>query len=296
MRRSLRAWLAGGAATILVVGTVAQVGAFDTGGYVEVAATVAVGQNSEGGGSVSCPAGHRVVAGGAYWTVDGIPGFDTKTAKDRWLSASQPLGASGWWAAGRNFGAASTLHVTAFCLPTATVGPVTVRSGFAPDDDPAARTQSCPDGMRVITGGASWRWPGTSLRDPANHDAGGLQTLWPTATGRGFQATGNRATTGTAPRLFVVAHCVPDAAAGAPSIRTATLDLAASKAFQLRVGCPTGERVITGGARMWYASSFYRSRVVHAASVPTVNDWYVSGRASASQPYRITLRVLCRPT
>jgi hypothetical protein len=71
-----------------------------------VASTTINGAGGTDSVSVDCPDGTRLLGGGA--------GFEFPTGE---LSASEPNGTAGWFAAGQNNGAsAQTLHVEALCL------------------------------------------------------------------------------------------------------------------------------------------------------------------------------------
>ena len=227
--------------------------AVHTGGYQQIEASQLVLANSSYGVVASCPTGKRAVAGGVYWSVEGAE-IDRLLARDRWLSSNLPVEAGqSWYASGRNYGEASTLNLVIECLSTDALGTYKVRSVTAPAGNTTSATARCPAGYRAMTGGAAWRYPGQHWG--ANDYAEGTFSIsMPTSDGRGWTATGSRATSGSSARLHVTALCLTDAAAGVPEHHTKTLNLHAVTTFEAIVGCSPGFLAIHGGASVrWTA-------------------------------------------
>jgi hypothetical protein len=79
--------------------------------------TFVVGPDQAGGGYVSCPAGSRVVTGGAFWDSGGM-GPDPLDDQVRLTGSSATFAADGWYGAGANLsGVSRDLIVAALCLP-----------------------------------------------------------------------------------------------------------------------------------------------------------------------------------
>ena len=245
---------------------------------------------------LSCPTGKRVVAGGAYWSVEGAE-IDRLLARDRWLSSSLPLpDAKSWYASGRNYGVESTLHATMECLSTDALGTYKVRSVTAPAGNTTSATAECPAGYRAMTGGAAWRYPGNHW-GVDDYDVGIFSISMPTSDGRGWTAAGSRATSGSLARLHVTVMCLTDAAAGVPLHRTKTLTLHAVTTFEAIVGCPLGYLAIDGGASIKWSGGGAAQGAWITTSVPWQGaiGWYVAGRSRSKLATTVKVSVHCLP-
>ena len=118
------------------------------------------------GGYVSCPAGYKVFTGGAFWWRNSpdefLIGDPTLT-----LNGSTPtFDGNGWYADGLNFNDAvdANLRVIARCLPEGRLDKVKLRKETVgvSSSGPVDRRVACPDGTRIISGGAFWHYPGAA--------------------------------------------------------------------------------------------------------------------------------------
>ena len=259
------------AMALLGAGSAAPVAAaIHTGSYQQIEASQLVPANSEYGVVASCPTGKRAVAGGVFWSVAGAE-IDRLLARDRWLSSNLPVGAGQtWYAAGRNYGVASTLNLTIECLSTDALGTYKVHSVTAPAGNTSSATAKCPAGYRAMTGGAAWRYPGNHW-GVDDFDLGTFSISMPTSDGRGWTATGSRATSGSSARLHVTAMCLTDAMAGVPVHFGKTLTLHAVTTFEALVGCPPGYLTMDGGASITWTGGGAAQGAWITASVPALS-------------------------
>ncbi len=167
--------------------------------------------NTNAGGYTPCPAGQRVVSGGAFWHADmaNPVGTDADTS---WIGSSSPTtDGLGWYADGNNASATARVFTTIIhCLPTASFGPYTIvqpDSAEIPDAATTGGFQSCPAGQRIVTGGAFWH---VTAMGPTPPNAAGVQlsSSTPTTDGLGWYADGLNGSGVGNYRLTTVLLCV----------------------------------------------------------------------------------------
>ncbi len=162
--------------------------------------------NGSTGNYVPCPAGHRIVSGGAFWHLPNQP--PTAQDAEAWISSSTPTeDGGGWYADGANNTATPrVLTIIAHCLPSASVGGYSIHAQDLPASNAIAGGYlPCPDGQRIVTGGAFWHEPG---QGPNVADAGAspLSSSTPMPDARGWYADGRTFVANR--RLRAVAACV----------------------------------------------------------------------------------------
>jgi hypothetical protein len=127
--------------------------------------------NSSGlaGGWVTCPAGTRVIGGGADWNMAG----------DRYIAYAAPSddGAS-WYATGKTYVTGNTLHVEAYCADAGELA-AAQRVTQAYTDPPSGTNlvALCPTNTRTLTGGVYAALAGSGV-DPGQN-AGLVQDSFP---------------------------------------------------------------------------------------------------------------------
>jgi hypothetical protein len=136
------------------------------GTYVVRTLDVPLAFHEAGGGTAACPAGHRIVTGGAFWH---LPGKGRDKGLQAYLRSSAPTSdVDGWYASGwSDVGTSLVLQVVALCLRAASVGAYAVKRNdvrIKPDGGTGGDTVTCPSGKRVAAGGAFWHRTGQSVR------------------------------------------------------------------------------------------------------------------------------------
>jgi hypothetical protein len=141
----------------------------EVGSIQVVSADFTRNSSKQGGGWVACPAGTRVIGGGADWNLGAI--------RDVEYFAPSDDGAS-WYATGSSTKVGDSLHVEAYCVDSSELaGAQLVKQAYT---DPASGTNlqaSCPAGTRVLTGGVYAALPGQGV-DPGQF-AGDVQESYP---------------------------------------------------------------------------------------------------------------------
>lgn len=136
--------------------------------------------NARAGGTLTCPAGRKAAAAGAY-----LPSSDGALTG---LAPTQD--GTGWYAAARlNSSTGSELTVFGLCVPTAQVAAAsTIVLHDHRDRDTFHVQRSCPAGQLALAGGGFLHRPGQAPdpTDPAG--AYGMYSL-PTADGTGWEHT-----------------------------------------------------------------------------------------------------------
>ena len=100
--------------------------------------------DSEGGKTVKCPSGYRVISGGAFWSTPGV-GIEHKNAQSP-IANSTPTGdARGWFASGVAFSALD-LVVEARCMRAGELAGYTLKRADTAigSQDMAKETSVCP--------------------------------------------------------------------------------------------------------------------------------------------------------
>jgi hypothetical protein len=223
--------------------------------YKVVTKSFPVASTMFGGGYAACPSGSRVVAGGAYFD---IGGGGPNPLVQTYISGSSPtLQANGWYGTGLNADSvAHNLIVVAECLPkhqgrllgTDNLVPYKVKTTTFQlgSDQVGGGYAQCPSGSRIVAGGAYI--PNASTDDL-------ITGLSPKLQADGFYGAAFNSSSQTLP-LVVVAECLPKgtlALIGANNLKpyqlvTQTQSLAGGGRGGGYVACPTGERIISGGA------------------------------------------------
>jgi hypothetical protein len=159
---------------------------------------------NRGGGTVSCPAGYRVLNGGADWNT---------AFSGRGISFNAPVltdgVGTGWYATGYG-GSGNSLHVEAYCVEesylSTSYATVDISGGAASDFANVAATAQCGAGYRVLTGGA-YPWGSTFPTQDRGH-------AWVSGPSDA-QTWKGKASLRTGDQLRTVAICIP---ASTPSI------------------------------------------------------------------------------
>ena len=155
-------------------------------------------RNSSGlaGGWVACPAGTRVIGGGADWNM----------ASNREIDYAAPSddGAS-WYATGYSVTAGNTLHVEAYCVDAGELAAAQrVTQAYTDPAPGTALVASCPYHTRTLTGGVYAALAGSGV-DPGQY-AGHMMDSFPSFT-EGWNASVQNLPAGTT--VYVTAWCVP---------------------------------------------------------------------------------------
>ncbi len=279
--------------------------AIHTGGYVTESASVHLSHSGVKGVAVQCPSGDEVVSGGARFTSpDGAntPVFYTL------IDATPIAEGTGFYAAGERGGThgTGTLKVVVQCLPTATIRDYTlVEEDYTPGGSyglTAAGTAQCPDGYRVVTGGA-WFAPSSGGPDASSWN-GDLKGSSPTPGGDGWYAEGDVYTLSSSLVLHVLAACLPNGVVGAYTTVKTNVSVGHNGTTRKRaLNCPNGMRVVGGGVS-WWSQGASPVRVPEgpwnsSSNGPSVDgkSWYAAVATQGSTPgVSIHFLVFCRPT
>jgi hypothetical protein len=143
-----------------------------------------------GGNYLACPAGKRVVGGGAYWHT--VPNSGPGDNYAYLTSSTATSDGRGWYVSGLRNQTAPTigLQILALCVPKAKVATYTLRTTTltVQGGHEAGGYLACPKGKRVVTGGAYWNdIPNTG---PHYQDDVLLRSSTPTSDGLGWYASG----------------------------------------------------------------------------------------------------------
>lgn len=177
-----------------------------TGLFSSTTESVAAGQ--PGSASDVCPAHYLALAGGANWY---DPGPDGHLGS---VTPTEGGGLMGWYADAYNPTLSPhNLAISMTCVPEQKLAKavfatkrVLVQPGKAGE-----ATAACPDGMRVLGGGAYWTLPGGGL-DATNARYAWLSSFGPRGHGRKWYANGFNESPNLlrARRLTVLAWCLPE--------------------------------------------------------------------------------------
>ncbi len=242
-----------------------------------------------GKGTVRCPAGKRVVSGGAAFH---RPGLALAALSAKLISSSPTEDGKGWHAAGMSAeDLPIQMRITAVCRPKRSVGTYTVRTRDLTADGTLHFKGSlgCGRGKRIVTGGAFWN-PRSGA--PAPTGADNLFQSGPSADGLRWAASGF-AFASPDDILRIVLLCRPTRTLGSVSIRTRDLTTGYYRGGW--VSCPSGKRAIAGGVE-WLTDGkaapfdgFVTSSTVRSSR----SGWYVAGATGPETIMRI--RVVCIP-
>jgi hypothetical protein len=265
---------------VLITVFAGNVAAFPVGGYVTKTKSFTPTAQGFARGTVSCPTGDVVVAGGAYWYVPGQP-LSPSDAYAVFLLANLPSSTTTWLAAGFTAYKGFELAITVQCLPKSTVGIYSIAktklaraASTTSSDEIAAGYLACPKGQRVVTGGAGW-W--STLQNGfvyADAGASNLSSSSPTLSKDGWYAAGYQLKGGSSDRLEVVVMCRPLSAVGTIAARTFDFD-PTHQDLGGYVYCPTGQWVVSLGG-FWHRTNQSPDlsavdRLSLAAAAPTLD-------------------------
>ncbi len=297
MRRTITAVAAlaalGGAAP-----ATAAITASDVTGADLVSTDITNGAGGFSGGYVFCPAGRRVLTGGAYWgpTV-GPPSFED--ADNAYLANSTVTNdKKGWYADGFHRAPSYSMDLTelAFCIGTRQLAGsklryVTKRAGNFSKASGRAR---CPQGSRVHTGGAFFHPKDDGPNPPQGGDSR-TAASFPLKNGAGWYGGG---TSGYANgRLSVFAWCLPEGQFGPIKQKTVTQTLADDANGGGYVDCPGARAALTGGA-YWRKPNRPLSRALNAGVISSSSvtedgkSLYATGQ-SAGNGHKLVTVVHC---
>jgi hypothetical protein len=204
--------------------------AITQGSYTTVSPSFPVNPGDTNGGYVRCPDGQRVVGQGAYWHQSNT-GADPGNAPTTVIGAAAPTADGlGAFSSGKDGISPKERHVVMQCLPASTIGtPYTTVAGDTPAvaHNVAGGYLACPDGQRVVSGGAFWHLPGQSPNQALATDSY-VGSSSPTSDARGWYADGYNIN--SSPRvLTTVIQCLPDAGFNAVTTETYTVKVPVKK-------------------------------------------------------------------
>lgn len=250
-----------------------------------------------------CPAGDRIVTGGAYWHESGQNG--DASLETTIIGSAPTANARGWSVTGANLaGASLILTVLADCLPSGSVGAYSVQTSTVSFAESFGRTSvKCPAGQEVVAGGAALLHPEL---DPTAAQDLFLQQSYPNKTGKGWYASAYNGGT-TALDLKISALCRPTQSVGTYKqvVKHVTVldDSAADDTADVYVHCPSGKHVVTGGA-FWspgppppYSpTTGYFGTIENITPTGDGTYWYVAGKSDDGNPRVLTVIALCLPS
>lgn len=282
MKGVRRVWVFAG--TLLAMGAAPQAVAFEldasdleganvVSGFVDTA-----GAGSAAGGYSSCPDDQRAVTGGAYMHVAGQ--FPVPIDNVRVPSSTVTSDGKGWYADGFSSSSARRLSTDLYCLPSGRLRDASMKvRTFRPSPTGRAKgTAPCPNGTRVITGGALVHAPGAGPTPQANAIVG---DSLPLPSGAAWYAEADAQPPYT--RLTVIARCFPESKLAGIRISRKTLyPVTGFDPIGGFTSCPGATRALTGGAYFHPGIEGPKTRVIPSASggsVPTTDgDWYAYGQ------------------
>jgi hypothetical protein len=258
------------------------------------------------GGSVSCPAGTKVITGGAEIHRPG-EGLEPPMILAWRVSDSGPSADNqSWYADGTNTTTSPLrLVVEALCLKDKFVEGYSVTTS----DSPLSGGQfgggyvTCANASdRVVTGGAIFHAPAA----PPNPDDAASAHIEGSAPGfnrDGYYGDGGAPAPST---LSVSAHCLPKATVGNYTLEQKTLKIKIGHVNGAYVDCPPGTYVVTGGA-FFHAQDMgpmpddANGRAL-GANVPTGGTdlahptrWYAAGQNLGTDTSYLTIEARCLP-
>ena len=200
------------------------------------------------GGSAECNQSERLLTGGAYFQPS-AGGGSAADADNAYLAGSAPLSSDRWYAEGIHRFAQYSIDLVeyAFCLPKQRLQGVTTKEKTvdASDFSRAQGTAHCPNGTRVISGGAYFHEQGSGP-DPAGGGDSRFSASFPEPNGSGWYASGKSGYDNKG-RLTIHARCLDESRLG--SIET---EKAKQTTLDVNVGgytfCPGTRAALTGGA------------------------------------------------
>lgn len=164
-------------------------------------------RNGASATQVTCPAGYRIVTGGAIWQIPGDPPSPSVAATATLSGTSATVQGDGWWAGGRREqNSAARLRVLGLCRPKASVGRLTtVTQDITNANAATGQYVSCPTGQRVLSVGAYPHPTGDPVPDVDGVKLTSLRSVTPTTDGKGAYA----AAVQIWDQLAIVLHCRP---------------------------------------------------------------------------------------
>ena len=178
------------------------------------------------------------------------------------------------------------VQLVTWCANAEDVGPiVTVSADYPEVNNRAGGTTVCPDGYGAIGGGTDWYTFGDRHVDFSG----------PTPLGDGWFASGTSSATNDT--LAIEVRCVPNGSLAGETTVLSSVDVGSNSAVVRNPFCPSGKRVLTGGA--WAGPSGTAARdtaargSVYANHPNNASSWV--GAAQVVAGSRFTAVALCIP-
>ncbi len=153
-------------------------------------------------------------------------------------------------------------------------------------------TAKCPNGDRVVTGGAYWHEP-NQVGD-ATLDAS-IDSSAPEDNAKGWSASGINAS-GGALQLTVVAQCLASHSFPAYTVLTRDVSVDPGRSGNAELRCKSSQGIVSGGA-VWEMSGQQPDASLPGrltGSLPdALNRWSVSGRNEGSKTIQMHVTALC---
>jgi hypothetical protein len=212
----------------------------DSPGFTRAALTKGVPDAGRTTGSIRCPASHPHPTGGGI-EIGGAPGG--LGFEDLEVSTTAPtIGESGWVAEANNHsGSAAQMTVTAICAKRGKY-----KYPFAdkpiPPDDQVQKTVSCPDGTKVVGGGAETSSASFSVQLASSVPADGADR--DSNADDGWLGAANNQSNSDQ-RLFVTAVCAESGRY--KYVHSPRIPLPDDTQVAREVNCPNGTQITGGG-------------------------------------------------
>ncbi len=155
---------------------------------------------------------------------------------------------------------------------------------------------ACPSNKRAISGGAYWHRPG---QGPDPSLSVWLADSTVTSDGQGYYASG-RNYANEQLQLTIIVICLASSSVGTYTLRTDDLSIAGGEYGGHYLACPTGKRVVGGGA-YWHTGpnsgpGDSYGRLSSSTATPDGKGWYVSGHSGQVEPpISLQILALCVP-
>jgi hypothetical protein len=251
--------------------------------------------------TLSCPRGKRVVPAGAFFHQPG-QGPDSSLSLGAAVTGVPVAGDRHWYASASNSGQDLSLKLTALCAPKRQLRGLRLKTKeFTIDNSVTGGGEvKCPSRMRLLNGGAVWHQPGQDP-DPSLGAMVRTESSAPATDDRGWFADGYNYST-VQLQLRVVAACVPKRRVGRVRAKKEDLPAGAGLSAGDLLQCPSGKRVLTGGAlfhRLGQApdpTMAYGSKISSSSPTRDAKAWYADGHDFYGFPdEQLRIVVLCVP-
>jgi hypothetical protein len=251
--------------------------------------------------TLSCARGKRVVPAGAFFHHPG-QGPDSSLSLGAAVTGVPTAGDRRWYASAANGGQDLSLKVIAFCAPRRQLRGLRLKTrDFTIDNSATGGGEvKCPPRMRLLNGGAVWHVPGQGP-DPSLGAMVRTESSAPATDGKGWFADGYNYS-GVQLQLRVVAACVPRRRVGRVRAQKEDLPAGAGLSAGDLLECPSGKRVLTGGAlfhelgRAPDPTMAYGARISSSSPTRDAKGWYADGHNFYGFPDdQLRIVVLCVP-